>query len=207
MKTLIKSLLGAAIIVAAPVFGSNAAIAQVSNVATANPTIAIARTKAFSTGYSQIGTQYKSFLDQVATRQQTLNNLRAQLDTDGNKQLTQAELDAAVNSNNPVIKSIQTEETEIAKLQAPALKAQMFVIESIFKEYGNAQQQVVSDKKIGAILSPESFLYIQPSADVTTAITTVLDSRVPSVAITPPADWNPNRNIVALHQQLSLIHI
>ena len=176
--------------------------AQVNNIATANPTVAIARTKAFSTAYAQIGTQYKSFFDQIETRNQTLNSLRAQLDTDNNNQLTQAELDAAVRANSPVLQSIQTEEQEIQRLQAPAIKAQMFVVENIFREYGNAQQQVVSNKSIGAILSPDAFLYAPATADVTADITTVLDTRVPSVAITPPADWNPQRNTVALHQQI-----
>jgi len=185
-----------------PLAFSTAATAQVSGIATADPMIAIAKTKAFSAAYSQIGNQYKASFDQIDAHNRTLNGLRAQLDTDNNKQLTQQELDAAVKANNPVLKSIETEETAIQKLQTPAIKAQMYAVESIFNEYSNAQQQVVSDKKIGVILSKDAFLYAPPQVDVTNAITAVLDTRVPSVSTTPPADWQPQRNTVALHQQL-----
>ena len=178
------------------------ATAQVSGIATVNPTIAIAKTKAFSAAYSQIGTQYKANFDQIDARNKTLNGLRAQLDTNNDKQVDQEELDAAVKAKSPVLKSMETEETEIQKLQTPAIKAQMFAIENIFKEYSNAQQQVVADKKIGVILSPDAFIYAPPQTDVTDAITAVLDTRVPTVAITPPADWQPQRSTVSLHQQI-----
>ena len=189
-------------ITALPVAHGSVANAQVSGIATANPTIAIARTKAFSAAYSQIGTQYKSFFDQIDTRNKTLNGLRAQLDTNNDKQLTQEEIDAAVRSNSPVLKNIETEENEIQKLQTPAIKAQMFAVENIFKEYSNAQQEVVSKKKIGVILSPDAFIYAPPQTDVTDDITAVLDTRIPTVAIAPPNDWQPQRNTVSLHQQL-----
>ena len=105
-------------------------------------------------------------------------------------------------AKSPVLQSVQTEENEIQKLQTPAIKAQMFAIQEIFKEYSNAQQQVVTNKKIAVILSPDAFLYAPPQTDVTDDITAVLDTRVPSVSITPPANWQPQRNIVSLHQQL-----
>ncbi|MEH6789435.1 OmpH family outer membrane protein [Parasphingorhabdus sp.] len=202
MTRFLKTALTALTLTAAPLAFGSAAQAQVSGIATANPTIAIARSKAFSAAYSQIGTQYASNFDQIDTRNKTLNGLRAQLDTDKNKQLTQEEIDAAVRGNNPVLKSIETEETEIQKLQTPAIKAQMFAVENIFKEYSNAQQQVVSDKKIAVILSPDAFIYAPPQADVTDAITAVLDTRIPSVSTAAPADWQPQRNTVSLHQQL-----
>ncbi|WP_417609485.1 OmpH family outer membrane protein [Parasphingorhabdus sp.] len=202
MKSLLKTALTVLAVSAAPLAFGSVATAQVSGIATANPTIAIAKSKAFSTAYSQIGTQYKSSFDQIDARNKTLNGLRAQLDTDNNKQLTQEELDAAVKAKSPVLQSIQTEENEIQKLQTPAIKAQMFAIQEIFKEYSNAQQQVVTNKKIAVILSPDAFLYAPPQTDVTDDITAVLDTRVPSVSITPPANWQPQRNIVSLHQQL-----
>jgi Skp family chaperone for outer membrane proteins len=202
MTRLIKTALAVLAVTAAPLAVGSVANAQVSGIATANPTIAIAKSKAFSAAYSQIGTQYASNFDQIDARNKTLNGLRAQLDTDNNKQLTQEEIDSAVRAKNPVLASIETEENEIQKLQTPAIKAQMFAVENIFKEYSNAQQQVVSDKKIGVILSPDAFIYAPPQTDVTDAITAVLDTRVPAVSTTPPADWQPQRNTVSLHQQL-----
>jgi Skp family chaperone for outer membrane proteins len=202
MTRLFRTALTLLTVTAAPLAFGTVATAQVSGIATANPTIAIAKTKAFSAAYSQIGTQYKSSFDQIDARNKTLNDLRAQLDTDKNKQLTQEELDAAVRANSPVLKSMETEEEEIQKLQTPAIKAQMFAVENIFKEYSNAQQQVVADKKISVILSPDAFIYAPPQTDITDAITAVLDTRVPTVSTTPPATWQPQRNTVSLHQQL-----
>jgi Skp family chaperone for outer membrane proteins len=202
MTRLFKTALTVLAITAAPLALGSVANAQVSGIATANPTIAIAKTKAFSAAYSQIGKQYESYFDQIDARNKTLNGLRAQLDTNNDKQLTQEELDAAVRAKSPVLQSIQTEEAEIQKLQTPAIKAQMFAVESIFNEYSNAQQQVVTSKKIGVILNPDAFLYAPPQADVTDAITAALDVRVPTVGTTPPADWQPQRNTVSLHQQL-----
>ncbi|ASK88055.1 OmpH family outer membrane protein [Sphingorhabdus sp. SMR4y] len=202
MKRYFKTALAVLAVTAAPLAVGSVAQAQVSGIATANPTLAIAKTKAFSSAYSQIGTQYKSYFDQIDARNKTLNGLRAQLDTNNDKQLTQEELDAAVRAKNPVLQSIQTEENEIQKLQTPAVKAQMFAVEAIFAEYGNAQQKVVSDKKISVILDPEAFLYAPSQADVTNDITAALDARLPSVSTTPGADWQPQRNTVALHQQL-----
>jgi Skp family chaperone for outer membrane proteins len=202
MTRFFKTALTVLAVTAAPLAFGSVATAQVSGIATANPTIAIAKTKAFSAAYSQIGKQYESYFDQIDARNKTLNGLRAQLDTDNNKQLTQEELDAAVKAKSPVLKSIETEEAEIQKLQTPAIKAQMFAVESIFNEYSNAQQQVVTSKKIGVILSPDAFIYAPPQTDVTDDITAVLDTRVPTVSTTPPADWQPQRNTVSLHQQL-----
>lgn len=202
MKRFFRTALTLLTVTAAPLAFGTVATAQVSGIATANPTIAIAKTKAFSAAYSQIGTQFKSNFDQIDARNKTLNGLRAQLDTNNDKQVNQQELDAAVKANSPVLKSMETEETEIQKLQTPAIKAQMFAIENIFKEYTNAQQQVVSDKKIGVILSPDAFIYAPPQTDVTDAIAAVLDTRVPTVSTTPPADWQPQRNTVSLHQQI-----
>ena len=202
MKRFFRTALTLLTITAAPLAFGTVATAQVSGIATVNPTIAIAKTKAFSAAYSQIGTQYKANFDQIDARNKTLNGLRAQLDTNNDKQVDQEELDAAVKAKSPVLKSMETEETEIQKLQTPAIKAQMFAIENIFKEYSNAQQQVVADKKIGVILSPDAFIYAPPQTDVTDAITAVLDTRVPTVAITPPADWQPQRSTVSLHQQI-----
>jgi len=202
MTRFFKTALTVLTVTAAPLASGSVANAQVSGIATANPTVAIAKTKAFSAAYSQIGTQYKSYFDQIDARNKTLNGLRAQLDTNNDKQLTQEELDAAVKAKNPVLQTIQTEENEIQKLQTPAIKAQMFAVEGIFAEYGNAQQKVVADKKISVILDPEVFLYAPSQIDVTDAIAAALDARIPTVSTTPGADWQPQRNTVALHQQL-----
>ena len=71
MKRFFKTALTILAVTATPLAFGSVATAQVSGIATANPTIAIAKTKAFSTAYSQIGTQYKSFFDQIDARNKT----------------------------------------------------------------------------------------------------------------------------------------
>ncbi|NRD88397.1 hypothetical protein C8024_01365 [Sphingopyxis sp. BSNA05] len=101
MTRFLKTALTVLAVTAAPLAVGSVANAQVSGIATANPTLAIAKTKALSAAYAQIGTQYKSYFDQIDTRNKTLNGLRAQLDTNNDKQLTQEELDAAVKAKTP----------------------------------------------------------------------------------------------------------
>lgn len=200
MKTIFKLAIATAIASTGAI--APAANAQVSGIATADPTVAIARTKAFSAAYSQVATTYKTYFEQIDTRNKTMQGLQKQLDTNNDNQVSQQELDAAQRSNSPVIKSIQTEQEEIRKLQTPAMKAQMFAVEKILEKYGTAQQQVITAKKIGVILNPDAFQYAPPAADVTQDITNALDRVVPSVSTQAPAEWNPSRQTVALHQQL-----
>ncbi|VAV97956.1 hypothetical protein MNBD_ALPHA04-1531, partial [hydrothermal vent metagenome] len=154
MKNIFKSLALASAALTLTTVMAPVASGQVSGIATADPTVAIARTKAFSAAYSQIATTYKTSFDQIDARNKTMQGLQKQLDTNNDNQVSQQELDAAQRANSPVIKSIQTEQEEIRKLRTPAMKAQMFAVEKILEKYGEAQQQVVTAKKIGVILNP-----------------------------------------------------
>jgi hypothetical protein len=43
------------------------------------------------------------------------------------------------------------------------------------------------------LVRPDAVLFANPTADVTAAITTELDRLVPTVGITPPANWQPGQ--------------
>jgi Skp family chaperone for outer membrane proteins len=178
------------------------ASAQVAGIATADTSVAIARSKALGTAYQQIGTQYASVAQQMQTKRTEINNLNAQLDTNKDKNLDQAEVDAAVKAKNPLLTQIDTKQKEINALQDPIVRAQLYSVEEIAKRYEAAQQAVITAKKISVILTPEAFVWAPDAVDVTTAITAELDKAVPSVAITPPADWRPSRQGAALYQSI-----
>ncbi len=195
-KTALVAALLSAAVVAAP------ANAQVSGIATADTSVAIVRSKALSTAYQQIGTQYASVSQQVQAKRQEINNLNAQLDTNKDKELTQAELDVAIKAKSPVLAQLDAKQKEVNALQDPVILAQLYAVEQIALKYEAAQQAVITAKRINVILAPDAFVWAPESADVTAAITAELDKAVPTVPITPPAGWRPSRQIGALYQQI-----
>ena len=87
-------------------------------------------------------------------------------------------------------------------MQQPIVTAQAFAVESIADRYAAAQQQVVTQKKINLILSPEAFIWAPEAVNVTGAVTAALDAAVPSVGITPPANWQPKQSTGPLYEQI-----
>jgi len=195
-----KNIIAAAFLSAAAM--SAPASAQVAGIATADTAVAITRSKALGTAYQQIGTLYASVAQQLQAKRVEINTLNAQLDTNKDKELTQAEIDVAVKANSPLLKQIDTKQSEINTLQDPIVLAQLYAVEQIALKYDAAQQAVITAKKINVILTPDSFVWAPEAIDVTPAITAELDKAVPSVTITPPSGWRPSRQIGALYQQI-----
>ena len=178
------------------------ASAQVSGIATSDTSVAIARSKALGTAYQQIGTQYAAAAQQMQAKRQEVNNLNAQLDTNKDKELTQAEIDVAIKAKSPLLAQIDAKQKEMNTLQEPIILAQLYAVEQIALKYEAAQQAVITAKRINVILAPDAFVWAPESVDVTAAITAELDKAVPSVPVTPPAGWRPSRQIGALYQQI-----
>lgn len=195
-----KNIIAAAFLSAAAI--SAPASAQVAGIATADTAVAITRSKALGNAYQQIGTLYASVAQQLQAKRAEINTLNAQLDINKDKELTQAELDVAVKANSPLLKQIDTKQSEINTLQDPIVLAQLYAVEQIALKYDAAQQVVITAKKINVILTPDSFVWAPEAIDVTPAITAELDKAVPSVTITPPSGWRPSRQIGALYQQI-----
>ncbi|WP_160352940.1 OmpH family outer membrane protein [Sphingorhabdus profundilacus] len=178
------------------------AAAQVAGIATAETSVAIARSKALGAAYQSIGTQYATYAQQIQQKRKEINDINVQLDTNKDKELTQAELDAAIKAKNPLIAQVEAKQKEITQLQDPIIKAQLYSVEQIALKYEAAQQAVITAKKINIILAPDAFVWAPDAVDVTGAITAELDKVVPSVGTTPPADWRPSRQGAALFQQI-----
>jgi Skp family chaperone for outer membrane proteins len=176
--------------------------AQVSGVSVADPTIAIAKAKALGAGYQQIQTQYDSYIKQIEAKNVEISNFQKQLDTNKDNQISDAELKTAQDSKAPALTSIVTKNNEIETLRQPIILAQHYVIENIALQYEAAQQKVITAKKVGIIVSPESIVWAPAAADITPDITAELDKAVPTVAIAPPANWRPTRQSAAIHQQI-----
>ncbi|QNA83901.1 OmpH family outer membrane protein [Sphingomonas sp. So64.6b] len=208
MNTYKKFLLASAMI-ASPLIAASSAQAQVSGIAVADPEGAILGAKSLEAANATIATTYKAQLDQVRTRQQALQTeltaLAAPLDTNKDKQVSEQELAAAEAAKNPILQKIKTAQTngqqEVSRLNAPALRAQAYVIEQITQKYNPALETVVAAKKISLVLSANSAQFAQPAVDITDAIRAEIDRVLPTANITPPANWQPGQQTVQLLQQ------
>ena len=179
----------AALAVAAP------ATAQVNGIAVANPEAAVAKTRAWVTAKGQIEAQYKTQLDQANAR-------RTAAQTELQPLVTAYQTAArAPNANEaslrPQLQAIQTKEQaaqqEIGRLTQPAQRAQAYAIEQISNQLRAAVDGAVAKKRVTLLLRPEAALFAQPAADITNDITAELDRLVPTVNITPPANWQPGQ--------------
>jgi len=190
--TRFKTLLLAAALVA-PVAAPVAAQAQ--TVAVANPEQAIGASRAWATARTQIETTYKAQLDQAEARRQAVGKELQPLVTAFNTAR------AAPNANQVSLQqqatTIQTREqaaqAEIQRITLPAQRAQAYAIEQISAKLPDAVQAVVRARNVSMLVRPDAVLFAGPTADVTSAITTELDRLVPTVSVTPPANWQPGQ--------------
>lgn len=196
MTKIFKSLLLASAMMAA---SNGAANAQVANgIAIADPEVAIANASSLATAYQQIETQYQATLDQLEARQTAVQTLTRQLDTNNDNQLSEQE----ANANPTVVDQIRTENTALQEMLEPITIAQMFALQQVAAQYPTAQQQVITNKGINVILSPQSILYGPDGINVTRDIIAALNTLIPTANINVPQGWQPNRQTVALHQQI-----
>lgn len=191
--TKFKHMLLAAALAAPAAFTAGTATAQVSGIAVANPEQAVASSKAWTAARSQIQTQYKAQLDQANTRRTAI---QAELQPLVTAYQTAARAPGATEASlRPQAQAIQTKQQaaqqELARLTQPAQRAETYAIEQISAKLSDAVQAAVRARNVTLLLRPEAALFAQPAADITSSITAELDKLVPSVGITPPANWQP----------------
>ena len=190
-----KHLLLAAALVTPGAFTAATATAQVAGIAVADPEAAVANSKAWATARQQIQTTYKAQPDQPNTRrhpvQAELQPLVAAY------QKAAAAPGATEASLRTQAQSIQTREqtanAELQRLTAPASRAQAYAIEQISAKLPDAVNGAVRAKNVSLLLRPNAALFAQPTTDITSAITAELDRLVPTVGVTPPANWQPGQ--------------
>ncbi|WP_174280290.1 OmpH family outer membrane protein, partial [Sphingomonas bacterium] len=169
--------------------------AQVGQVATADPQAAMANTKAFQAAVAQIRVTYKAQIDQAQARGTAIDAELQPLVTQFNA--ARAVPNANQQALQTQLQAIQAKQNagrdEIARITAPAERAQQYALEQLQQHLSDAVQAVVKARNIGLIVSPQAVLLNQPAADVTPAITTELDRLVPTVSTAVPANWQPGQ--------------
>ena len=202
MKILKQTIAAASLAVAG--IAATPLAAQVSgNIAVVNPPATIAGSSALSTAYQQINTTYAAQITQAQQKQQQAQTLLQQLDTNNDGNLDQAEQQAAQSA--PQAQQIQTLEREIGQLQNQVDSARVYAIEQILQQYGAALQTVVSADNIQVVLSPDAVAWSNPAANINQKVVNALNTRVPSVQITPPQGWQPSQQAVGVFQQVQQI--
>jgi len=68
-------------------------------------------------------------------------------------------------------------------------------------------QNAVRAKNVSLLVSPQAVLFMQPTADITSAVTAELDKLVPTVSITPPANWQPDQQTIQLLQDVQQVRL
>ncbi|MGE7206843.1 OmpH family outer membrane protein [Sphingomonas sp. NPDC019816] len=194
MKTISKLLLAAALVAPAATVATSAQ-AQVNGVAVADPQGAIAGSRAWAAARQQIETTYKTQLDQAEARRTALTRELEPLVQAFQTARSQPNANqAALRTQAEQIESRQqAANQELQRLTQPAVRAQTYAVEQLQARLGEAVQNAVRAKNVSLLVSPQAVLFMQPTADITTAVTAELDKLVPTVSITPPANWQPGQ--------------
>jgi Skp family chaperone for outer membrane proteins len=198
-----KMLLASAI--AAPGMLFAAAGAQAQTVAIADPQAAVAETKAFKAAMQQIRTQYKTQLDQAEARrtalQKEMDPLVLQMDTNRDGTVSEEEVNSAAAAKTPAFTTVQQKQTaaqqELARLEQPAARAQAYAVEQITGKLQAATQSAIAKRNVTVLLRPAAVMFVQPTSDLTPVITSELDAVIPTVSVTPPANWQPGQQQAA----------
>ena len=199
MKLFTKTIAAAALAGTAAI--ATPAAAQVAGIATSSPEAVIVRSQARIAAYQQIDQQFAAQIGQIRTLRQEMQTLQQSLDTDSNGQLSQAELQA----NPGVVQQIQQKEQQLGQASQPIVLAQTYAIEQLINDYQNVRQQVVQQKNIQLLLTPDAIQWAPEAVNVTDDLVAVLDQRVPTVQITAPEGWRPRQDSLAAQQTVSQV--
>jgi Skp family chaperone for outer membrane proteins len=202
MKLFTRAIAAAAL--ATTAIAAMPANAQVQGrIATVNAPLAIINTNAFKTAYQQIDAQYKAQIDTVAARNQERQTLLQSLDTNGDRQLDEAEQQAAQNSQQAT--RIAAIEQEVGQLTAQIEAARVYAIQQILDQMPATVQQVAQQLQVQMIVAPDAVLYAPPAASITQQVSTSLNTAVPAVQVVPPQGWQPSRTAVGTYQQIQQV--
>ncbi|KPF64929.1 OmpH family outer membrane protein [Porphyrobacter sp. AAP60] len=168
--------------------------------ATVDVSRTIIGTTAFQNAYEQINQTYAQQNDLRRAKAQERQTLLGSFDTNGDKQVDDAELAAKQGSAD--FTKLQTLEQEIQALNNQIDGARIYAIEQIIVQYAAALQDVTTRDQIKVVIDPGSLLYAPPEADITQKVTTALNAKVPSAGVVPPQGWQPSREGVSLYQEI-----
>ena len=199
MKTITKLLATAGL--AAATLTSVPAAAQVEGkIATASISGTLLRVQSLRTALQQVSQTYAAQLQTLQTKQTELSGLLTPYDTNGNGTIDQEETAGLQSAAN--FQQIQTIRGEIAGLENQVTAGQVYAVEQVLAQYQVALNEVAAAQQIVMVVDPASLQYVAAGADISEAVATSLNVKVPSVGNVPPAGWQPNPNSVQIFQEI-----
>ncbi len=211
MKKFGKTLSLALMAATAAAIVAPAAQAQVAGIGTADEVQSIMSSNAFKNGFQQISKTFDANLSLIDTRGQEIQTLQQQLATqfDANKdnQLSPEEEAKMGASKSPLIDQLKAKQEEMQTLELPIRAAQIFVIDTLDKNYEQALKDVSATKKVSLVLSPDAVIWVANPAllNLNSALTARLDQLTPTVNTTPPDPFNTSRRVLAIYEQIQQI--
>ncbi len=196
---ILKPALAAGIAIAAI---SAPASAQVNGMGYADIGLSVAGSQALQTGFQQISTTYQAQAQQAEQLIQQRSQLLQPLDTNGDGQLSDEEAAAA---DDNLVQQAQSIDQQIAQIQGPIQMARLYVVNQIGQQYRPAVEQVMADKSVSIMLAPEAIDFAADEMNLTGDVIAALNTRIPTVSITPPQGWQPTQATVQLLQQVQQI--
>lgn len=155
---------------------------------------AVATSNAYRTAMDQMKVTYKANIDSFNARKGALDTeLKQKSDA------LRTAVQAAAGKPSPALqtqyealqKRNQEAQQELQTIGAPIARAQAYVEEQIGAKVGDALKAAMTKKGVDLVISPDATVSYQPAVEITDAVVTELNTLVPSVSITPPADWQP----------------
>jgi Skp family chaperone for outer membrane proteins len=168
--------------------------------ATVDVSGAVLGTTAFQNAYSEVTRTYAQQIELLRTKDQERQTLLQAFDTNGNKQLEDAEV--AAKQNTPEFTKLQTVTQEVQALTNQIDFARIYAVEQVAVQYSAALQEVITKQQIKLVIDPSSLIYLTPEADITPQVVTALNAKVPSVGVVPPTGWQPSREGAQIYQEI-----
>lgn len=194
MNKISKALLLASLPVAAAFAVPTAASAQTAaSVAVANVEEAVQRSSAFAAAVAQIKTTFKAQIDAFEARQKSLQAELRPLVTafQTARAAPNANQAALETQERNILTKQQAAQRELQNLAQPFGRAQAYAEEQIGMKLEAALRAAMLKRKVTLVISPQATISYQPTADITNDIVTELNTLVPTVSITVPANWQP----------------
>jgi Skp family chaperone for outer membrane proteins len=208
MKKIVKSV-SAIMLTSAAFFAAPAVQAQVAGIGTANEVAVIIDSNAFKNAFQQINTTFGGSMTTIDARatevQQLQQQLLTQFDVNKDQQLSQDEQQKLQASKSPLLTQIQAKQEEMANLEAPIRAAQIFVIDTLDKNYQQALKETAAAKKVSVVLAPDVVVWAPDAINMNESLKVRLDQLSPQVSITPPDPFSTSRRVMAIYEQVQQI--
>lgn len=169
--------------------------AGVASIAALDIDGAVLQSAAYKAAVGQIQTTYKTQITAVQTRQTALQAELKPLQTEleglqRTPTTPRATLEAKAGAYQ---QKVQGAQAELQRMAAPYERAAAYAREQIGDKLEAAVKAAMSARKVNIVLKPEAISAIQGGFDLTPDVIGQLNALVPSVSITPPANWQPGQ--------------